>query len=157
MGTSKDNLIQRTTELEGNLMEEQAKSIEYENRYNQLLEENKDFEEQLRLLKLETKRILAESNYSLKESKNQSTYIHETCHLHCSDGEMHIQYGDYENENWIVYNTDQLFKDLPFIINQVIKENKKMQSYYLNNIVTELKEIDYTILQDEDATNSKDI
>ena len=141
MGTSKDNLIQRTTELEGNLMEEQAKSIEYENRYNQLLEENKDFEEQLRLLKLETKRILAESNYSLKESKNQSTYIHETSHLYCSDGEMHIQYGDCENENWVVYNTDQLFKDLPFIINQVVKENKKMQSYYLGQIKKELLDL----------------
>ena len=136
MGTSKDNLIQRITELEGNLMEEQ---------------------ETVRLLKSETKRILEESNHYLKESKNKVTYIHETSHLYCSDGEMHIQYGDCENENWVVYNTDQLFKDLPFIINQVIKENKKMQSYYLNNIVTELKEIDYTILQEEDVSNSKDI
>ena len=96
MGTSKDNLIQRITELEGDLKE----AREYK--------------------------------------KNQVTYIHETTHLQCSDGEMHIQYGDYENDNWIVYNTDQLFKDLPFIINQVVKENKKMQDYYLDNIKKEL-------------------
>ena len=131
MGTSKDNLIQRITELEGNLMEEQ---------------------ETVRLLKSETKRILEESNHYLKESKNKVTYIHETSHLYCSDGEMHIQYGDCDNENWVVYNTDQLFKDLPFIINQVIKENKKMQDYYLDNIKKEL--ID---MSDLDVTKSKDI
>ncbi len=38
--------------------------------------------------------------------------------------------------------------DLPFIINQVIKDNAKLHKMYLNNIVTELKDIDYTILQD---------
>ena len=101
MGTSKDNLIQRITELEGDLKEARE--------------------------------------YTPK--KNQVTYIHETSHLYCSDGEMHIQYGDCENENWVVYNTDQLFKDLPFIINQVCKENKKMQDYYLDNIKKELKEL----------------
>ena len=101
MGTSKDNLIQRITELEGDLKEARE--------------------------------------YTPK--KNQSTYINETCHLHCSDGEMHIQYGDYDNENWIVYNTDQLFKDLPFIINQVCNENKKMQDWYLGKIKEELKEL----------------
>ena len=142
MSTSKDNLIQRITELEGNLMEEQ---------------------ETVRLLKLETKRILAESNYSLKESKNQSTYIHETSHLYCSDGEMHIQYGDCENENWVVYNTDQLFKDLPFIINQVIKENKKMQSYYLGEIKKELLDLmvegedKYMDIDEQAINDSKDI
>ena len=136
MGTSKDNLIQRITELEGNLMEEQ---------------------ETLRLVKEGSKKLLDQKRNLEERLKSKVTYIHETSHLYCSDGEMHIQYGDYENENWIVYNTDQLFKDLPFIINQVVKENNKMQHYYLNNIVTELKEIDYTILQEEDVSNSKDI
>ena len=141
MGTSKDNLIQRTTELEGNLMEEQAKSIEYENRYNQLLEENKDFEEQLRIAKDDLK-FCRNKNKNLEDQlKSKVTYIHETSHLYCSDGEMHIQYGDCENENWVVYNTDQLFKDLPFIINQVVKENKKMQSYYLGQIKKELLDL----------------
>ena len=94
---------------------------------------------------------IEELEQEIKDSKkNNVTYIHDTSHLYCSDGEMHIQYGDFENDNYLVYNTDQLFKDLPFIINQVIKENKKMQKMYLNNIVTELKEIDYSILQEED-------
>ena len=33
------------------------------------------------------------------------------------------------------------FKDLPFIISQVVKENQKMQDYYLGNILDELKEL----------------
>ena len=69
---------------------------------------------------------------------SKHTYIHETNHLYCSDGEMHIGYGD---DNWVVYNTDQLIKDLPFIINQVVKENKKMQDMYLDLIKEELKEL----------------
>ena len=44
-------------------------------------------------------------------------------------------------DKWVVYNTDQLIKDLPFIINQVIKENKKMQEMYLDLIKEELKEL----------------
>lgn len=69
------------------------------------------------------------------------TYIHETHHLYCDSGEMHFGYGDPEDSKWLVYNTDQLFKDLPFIINQVCKENKKMQKYYLTQIKKELKEL----------------
>tara|TARA_R110002167_G_scaffold2540_4_gene12840 strand:- start:687 stop:971 length:285 start_codon:yes stop_codon:yes gene_type:complete len=73
------------------------------------------------------------------EKKN--TYIHETHHLYCDSGEMHFGYGDPDDSKWLVYNTDQLFKDLPFIINQVCKENKKMQDYYLDKIKEELKEL----------------
>ena len=69
------------------------------------------------------------------------TYIHETHHLYCDSGEMHFAYGDPDDSKWLVYNTDQLFKDLPFIINQVCKENKKMQKYYLTQIKKELKEL----------------
>jgi hypothetical protein len=69
---------------------------------------------------------------------SKTTYIHETHHLCCYDGEFHIGYGE---DQWVVYNTDQLFKDLPFIINQVIKENKKMQKMYLDLIKDELKEL----------------
>ena len=71
-------------------------------------------------------------------SEEKHTYIHETHHLYCSDGEMHFGYGD---DKWLVYNTDQLFKDLPFIINQVCQENKKMQDWYLGKIKDELKEL----------------
>lgn len=76
----------------------------------------------------------------LKESKKH-TYIHETHNLYCSDGEMHFGYGDVDNEKWLVYNVDSLFKDLPFIITQVVKENKKMQEMYLDLIKQSLKEL----------------
>ena len=83
---------------------------------------------------------ITELEGNLLEAKSH-TYIHETHSLHCSDGEMYFYYGDIDNEKVLVMNTDQLFKDLPFIINQVVKENKKMQDYYLEQIKTELKEL----------------
>ena len=72
------------------------------------------------------------------EKAKKHTYIYETHHLQCNDGEMHIGYGD---EKWLVWNTDSLYKDLPFIITQVVKENKKMQEMYLDLIKESLKEL----------------
>jgi hypothetical protein len=93
------------------------------------------------MTKTELQQEIKELKQQLKESK-QNTYIHETNHLYSQDGEMYISFGDVgKNERWLVYNTDQLFKDLPFIINQVVKENKKMQKMYLDNIKEELKEM----------------
>tara|TARA_R110000824_G_scaffold10380_9_gene45888 strand:- start:1371 stop:1652 length:282 start_codon:yes stop_codon:yes gene_type:complete len=83
---------------------------------------------------------ITELEGNLLEAKSH-TYIHETHSLHCSDGEMYFYYGDIDNEKVLVYNTDQLFKDLPFIINQVCQENKKMQDWYLGKIKDELKEL----------------
>ena len=74
-------------------------------------------------------------------NQKKHTYIHETHHLYCQDGEMHFGFGDPEDSKWLVYNTDQLFKDLPFIINQVVKENKKMQEMYLQMIKKEINEL----------------
>jgi len=59
------------------------------------------------------------------------TYIGETDCLHCSDGEIHI---GYDNNKTLVMEVEQLFKDLPFIINQVCKEQKKMQQMHLEMI-----------------------
>ena len=66
------------------------------------------------------------------------TYIHETHHLYCQDGEFHIGYGD---DKWVVYNVEQLYKDLPFIIQETIRENNKMHKMYLDLIKQELKEL----------------
>tara|TARA_R100000935_G_scaffold50784_1_gene76869 strand:- start:1 stop:309 length:309 start_codon:yes stop_codon:yes gene_type:complete len=102
MGTSKDNLMQRITELEGNLLE---------------------------------------AKQDLKDA-NSNVYIGETHSLHCSDGEFYFHYGDYpDNEKVLVMNVETLYKDLPFIINQVCKQQKKMQDYYLDNIKKEIKEL----------------
>ena len=76
------------------------------------------------------------------EKAKKHTYIHETNHQYCQDGEMHFGYGNVgEDEKWLVWNTDSLFKDLPFIITQVVKENKKMQEMYLDLIKESLKEL----------------
>ena len=70
--------------------------------------------------------------------KNKTTYIHETNHLYCQDGELHIGYG---KDKWVVFNVEHLFKDLGFIVDQVVKENKKMQDMHLSSIKDSLKEL----------------
>jgi hypothetical protein len=69
---------------------------------------------------------------------NNITYIHETHHLYCQDGELNIGYGD---DKWLVINVEQLYKDLPFIIQETIRENNKMQKMYLDNIKQELEKL----------------
>jgi hypothetical protein len=66
--------------------------------------------------------------------KINSVYVGETNGLHCSDGELVIHHGDVGNEQVLVINVEELYKDLPFIIEQVCKEQKKMQEMYLEMI-----------------------
>ena len=55
---------------------------------------------------------------------------------------MHICYGyGAEDERELVYSVNSLFEDLPFIINQVCKEQKKEQAENLKRIKDELKEL----------------
>jgi len=60
------------------------------------------------------------------------TYVGETQTLYCDDGELYIYYDN--EEKTLVMDIDQLYKDLPFIINQVCKEQKKMQEMHLKMI-----------------------
>ena len=77
------------------------------------------------------------------ELAKKNHYLHTAHNMWVADGELHIDHGDWENgnEKHLVINVDEFFKDLPFIINQVVKENQKMQDYYLGNILDELKEL----------------
>ena len=59
------------------------------------------------------------------------TYVGETETLHCCDGELYIHYND---ENTLVMNVDELYKDLPAIISLVCKEQKKTQAMHLEMI-----------------------
>ena len=61
----------------------------------------------------------------LEARSHTNVYIHETTQLHCSDGELYMQYGDVNEEKTIVFNVTSLFKDLPCIIEMVSKENDK--------------------------------
>ena len=84
---------------------------------------------------------ITELKLELREAKKY-TYVGSTSSLHCSDGELYIHYGDYpEKERTIVMDVEQLYKDLPFIIDQVCKEQKKMQEYHLNSIKETIKEL----------------
>ena len=73
----------------------------------------------------------------LNESKRH-TYIGETHSLHASNGELTIGYGD---DQWLTIAVDQLFQDLPAIINLVCLEQIKMQDGTLQRIKDELKEL----------------
>lgn len=73
----------------------------------------------------------------LNESKRH-TYIGETHSLHASNGELTIGYG---NDQWLTIAVDQLFQDLPAIINLVCLEQIKMQDGTLQRIKDELKEL----------------
>ena len=66
------------------------------------------------------------------------TYVHETYRLHCNDGELYIQHDD---DKCVVFNVEQLYKDLPFIVTQVVKEQQKMQSWHLDNLKESLMEV----------------
>lgn len=65
---------------------------------------------------------------------NKQTYVGETLSLHCQDGELNIWYGDIDDQRLLVMDVEHLFKDLPHIIEMVVKEQKKMQEMYLNEI-----------------------
>ena len=66
------------------------------------------------------------------------TYIHDTHTMWCDNGELHV---GFNNDRWLVWNTDDLFKDLGSIVSMVTKENTEMQKWYLDNIKESLKEI----------------
>ena len=81
-----------------------------------------------RIEKLEAQIEILKSQ--LKEAQSH-TYIYETDTLWCSDGELYFGYND---DKTLVMNVDQLFRDLPSIINMVTKEQKKMQEMHLKMI-----------------------
>ncbi len=66
------------------------------------------------------------------------TYIHNTHTLHCNNGELYVDYDDVKR---LVWNTDDLYKDLASIIYMVTKENTKMQNMYLDLIKESLNEL----------------
>ena len=72
------------------------------------------------------------------EIAKKHTYVYDTTQLHCSDGEFYMYYGD---DKCVVFDVEQLFKDLPFMISQVVKEQAKMQKWHLERLTESLKEI----------------
>ena len=68
------------------------------------------------------------------EDARTHTYVGETHQLYCSDGELYIGYDRFGKECTLVMDVNQLYRDLPFIIDQVCKEQKKMQQMHLKLI-----------------------
>ena len=83
---------------------------------------------------------IKELEQQLKEAKGY-TYVHEITCMHCVDGELHIEYGSGKELRWIVFNVEALYSDLPFIIDQVVKEQHKSQIMILNQIKDSITEL----------------
>ena len=96
-------------------------------------------EEKLQNAKLEIK--IQEEEISIRNGKIdelKSTYIGQTDSLHCSDGELYIE---YDEDKTLVMDVEQLYKDLPFIISQVVKEQKKTHKMHLKMLQESLNDI----------------
>ena len=96
-------------------------------------------EEKLQNAQLEIK--IQEEEISIRNGKIdelQSTYIGQTDSLHCSDGELYIE---YDEDKTLVMDVEQLYKDLPFIISQVVKEQKKTHKMHLKMLQESLNDI----------------
>jgi len=76
----------------------------------------------------------------LAEAKKH-TYVTETTGLHCSNGELYIDYNIFGEERCLVIDINSLYPDLPFIIDQVVKQQKKDQRNILDNIKETLKDL----------------
>lgn len=83
------------------------------------------------------KQQIASLKKQLEHAQNH-TYVYNTESLHCSDGEFYME---YNNGKTIIFEVNSLFNDLPFIINQVVKEQAKMHKWKLDLIKDELKEL----------------
>ena len=81
------------------------------------------------------------------EQAKKHTYVYDTTQLHCNDGEFYMYYGD---DKCVVFDVEQLFKDLPFMINQVVKEQAKMQEWHLGRIKEELMDLMIEDTSDEE-------
>ena len=87
---------------------------------------------------------LQQSEYQLEQVKQEliqskrHTYVGQTHGLHASDGELTIEYGDNQ---FVVMAADQLFQDLPGIVNLCLTEQSKMQEETLQRIKNELGEL----------------
>jgi hypothetical protein len=68
----------------------------------------------------------------------QHTYVYDIHTLHCANNELYIGYG---TDRSLVIDINTIYNDLPFLISQVCKEQKKNQEETLNRIKESLKEL----------------
>ena len=77
------------------------------------------------------------------EQAKRHHYVYQSYNTWVQHGELHMMHGDYANgeEKHLVMNVAELYKDLPFIIDQIVKENKKEQREVLDNIKNTIKDL----------------
>ena len=86
------------------------------------------------------KQQIADLTEKLEDAKKH-TYVTDTTGLHCSNGELYIDYNICGEERHLVIDINSLYPDLPFIIDQVTKEQRKDQRSILENIKETLKDL----------------
>lgn len=59
-------------------------------------------------------------------------YIYDIHSLSANDGELYLWYGD---DDFVVFDCEQLYKDLGHIIRLVAEQNKEMQRYHKEQIM----------------------
>ena len=69
----------------------------------------------------------------------KTEYIHEINTIQAFDGELYIS---YDNDKALVFNINNLFMDIPYIVHLVCKENKKEQERILLELKTILDKTD---------------
>ena len=77
----------------------------------------------------------------LEEKLDQAlthTYVYDTHALHCANGELYIGFG---NDRSLVIEINTIYNDLPFLVSQVCKEQKKNQEDILKRIKESLDEL----------------
>lgn len=96
----------------------------------ELQEEIKELKEITHSLHLE--KVELQNKIELKESKPKikNAYLSEIYDIFTTDGEIHIQ-SEYLH---LVANCESLISDLSLINHLVLKENKKTQQMYLDNL-----------------------
>ena len=100
-----------------------------------VLENCKDYIERIKDDAL-AKHLVAEIDRTIENERicKDTIYIHETNSLYQSDGELYIEYGDVDQSKMLVFNIDNLYKDLGTIIHMVKEGNAEMQKMYADNI-----------------------
>jgi len=87
------------------------------------------------------KYLIAEIDKTIENESicRDTTYIYESISLHQSDGELYVEYGDINDTKMLVFNIDNLYKDLGSWIHLIKQGNAEMQQMYKNSIDKEIQ------------------
>lgn len=66
-------------------------------------------------------------------------YIYDIHTLSASDGELYLCYGD--KDEFVVFDCEQLYRDLANIVRLVAEQNKEMQKFHKKRIKETIKEL----------------